>query len=84
MGLMDKITGAAEQHKDKIADAVDQHADKIAGGLDKAGDFVDDKTGGKFSEHIETGKDKAADALDNLDGKDDDFGNAAAPQNPPN
>lgn len=81
MGIMDKITGAAEQHKDKIADAVDQHADKIEGGLDQAGAFVDEKTGGKFSEHIETGTDKAADALDGLDGKDDDFGNATTPQN---
>lgn len=29
-------------------------------GLDKAGDFADDKTGGRFSDQIEQGKDAAA------------------------
>ncbi|WP_310528542.1 Rv0909 family putative TA system antitoxin, partial [Nocardioides sp.] len=32
-----------------------------------------DKTGGKFSDKIDAGTDKAADALDSLDGKNDDI-----------
>lgn len=63
-----------DKAKAKLTDAVDSHGDKIAAGIDKAGDFVDDKTGGKHSDKIESAKNKAADALDALDGKDDDIG----------
>lgn len=62
-----------DKAKAKLAGAVDQHGDKIADGLQKAGDFVDDKTGGKYTDKIEAGTDKAADALDSLDGKNDDI-----------
>lgn len=59
--------------KDKAGDVVDDHGDKVSGGLDKAGDFADDKTGGKYGEHIDGGVDKAKDGLDGLDGQDDDI-----------
>lgn len=42
MGLFDKAKDLAEQNKDKIAD-----------GVDKATDIADDKTGGKYSDHLE-------------------------------
>lgn len=42
MGMFDKIKKAAEDHGDKIAE-----------GVDKATDAIDDKTGGKFSEHLD-------------------------------
>lgn len=42
MGIFDKAKKAAEEHGDKIAD-----------GVDKATDAVDDKTGGKFSDHLD-------------------------------
>ena len=41
--------------------------------MDKAGDFVDDKTGAKYSDQIDQGGDRAKDALDGLDGQDDDI-----------
>ncbi|NHA00537.1 antitoxin [Nocardioides sp. W3-2-3] len=56
-----------------MTDAVDSQGDKISDGLDKAADFASDKTGGKFDDKIETGVDKAKDALDGLDGQDDDI-----------
>ena len=65
--------GFLDNAKAKLTDAVDSHGDKIADGLDKAGDFVDKKTGGKYSDKIDAGTDKAADALDALDGKNDDI-----------
>jgi len=50
-----------------IGDFAEQHGDKIEKGSDtgieKAGDFVDDKTGGKGSEHIEKGEDFADDKI---------------------
>ena len=42
--------------------------------IDKVADFVDDKTGGKFDQHTDTATDKAKDALDSLDGQDDEPG----------
>lgn len=57
MGMFDKLKKKAEQ-------AVDEHGDKIAQGLDKAGDMADKKTGGKYSDKIDTGVDKAKEALE--------------------
>ena len=41
-------------------------------GIDKAADLVDEKTGGKLGDKVDLGADKAKDALDSLDGKNDD------------
>ena len=56
MGIMDKVKGM-----------FGQHADKAEGGIDKAGDVVDDKTGGTYSDKVDQGQDAAKDALGNLD-----------------
>ncbi len=66
MGLLDDA-------KDKAGDLVDSQGEKIGQGLDKAGELIDDKTGGKYSDKIDAGIGKAKDALDSLDGKDDDI-----------
>ena len=65
MSFMDKA-------KAKLTDAVDQHGDKIAQGIDKAGSVVNEKTGGKHADKIRR-PGKARDALDSLDGKNDDL-----------
>lgn len=59
--------------KDKAEDLVNEHGDKVSEGVDKAGEFADEKTGGKYSEHIDQGTDRAKDGLDGLDGQDDDI-----------
>jgi hypothetical protein len=59
--------------KSKLTKAVDSQGEKIGDGLDKAAGLADKKTDGKYSDKIETGVDKAKDALDHLDGKDDDI-----------
>ncbi|MCY4726783.1 antitoxin [Nocardioides sp. STR2] len=66
MGFMDKAKAA-------LTDAVDQHGDKIAQGIDKAGSVVNEKTGGKHADKIDQATGKARDALDSLDGKNDDI-----------
>jgi uncharacterized protein YjbJ (UPF0337 family) len=53
-----KVGGSAEAAKDFVAD----HADSVKDGITKAGDFVDEKSGGKLS----AGVDKAQDAASNL------------------
>ncbi|WP_299926243.1 antitoxin [uncultured Nocardioides sp.] len=66
MGFLDKA-------KAKLTDAVDQHGDKIAQGIDKAGDMVNEKTGGKHADKVDQARGKARDALDSLDGRNDDI-----------
>lgn len=66
MGFLDKAKNAAKK-------AVDQHGDKVSGATEKVGDAVDKKTGGKYTEQIDKGKQKVEDTLDNLDGKNDDI-----------
>jgi hypothetical protein len=66
MGFLDKL-------KSKATDVVDKHGEQISAGLDKAAGAVDKKTKGKYSDKIRTGNQKAKDALDKLDDKNDDI-----------
>ncbi len=65
--------GFLDDAKKKLGDAVDEHGEKIEQGIDKAAQFADDKTGGKHSDKIAGASEKTMDALDKLDGKDDDL-----------
>ena len=62
-----------DKAKAKLTDAVDQHGDKIAQGIDKAGQLANEKTGGKHADKIDKATGKARDALDSLDGRNDDI-----------
>ncbi|MFK7918609.1 MAG: antitoxin [Ilumatobacter sp.] len=57
MGLFDKAKDLAKKNKDKVAD-----------GVDKATDVIDEKTGGKHSEHL----DKVDDAAEKFAGDSDE------------
>lgn len=46
MGLLDDLKGKAQG-------LIDGNEEAIKEGIDKAGDFVDDKTGGKFAEQVD-------------------------------
>ena len=70
MSLIDKLKGA----KDKAGDAVAEHSDQIESGIDKVAGFVDDKTGGKFSDKIEGATGKAKEALSKVEGDTGDKG----------
>jgi hypothetical protein len=52
---MDKAKGMLKGNQDKVND-----------GVDKAADVADDKTGGKYSDHIDAGAEKAKDVVDDL------------------
>ena len=62
MGIMDNLGDLAKQHEDRIEQ-----------GIEQVGNTIDDKTGGKYTDKIDTGVEKAKDALDGLDGKNDDI-----------
>ena len=56
-----------DKFKDKITGALSGHGDKVDDGIDKAKDFVDDKTGGKYSDKLDTGAEKAKEYADRFD-----------------
>lgn len=51
---------------EQAEDLVEQHDEKIKDAVDKGGDFIDEKTGGKYSEHVDTGQEKAHGIIDDL------------------
>lgn len=51
-GLADKAKGLAQEHGDKV----EQYSDQ---GLDQAGNVANEKSGGKFSDQIDQGKQAA-------------------------
>ncbi|MCL4135797.1 UNVERIFIED_CONTAM: hypothetical protein GTU68_047555 [Idotea baltica] len=53
MGLLDKIKGM-----------LGGNADKVKGGLEKAGDMVDEKTGGKFTDKIDMAEEKIGEVIE--------------------
>ncbi|CAM5283601.1 MULTISPECIES: antitoxin [Streptomyces] len=57
---------ALKNLKDKAEDLAAAHGDKISEGLEKVGDFIDDRTDGKYSEKIDTAVDKAQDYVEQL------------------
>jgi hypothetical protein len=44
---------------DKAKEFADEHDEQVDQGIEKAGEFADDKTGGKYSEQIDRGVDTA-------------------------
>ena len=52
---------------DKIKDVVGDNADKADSVIDKAADVIDDKTGGKHTDKIDTAAEKAKDFVETLD-----------------
>lgn len=49
---------------DKAKDLAREHKDKVDEGIERGGDFIDEKTGGKYEEHVDKGQDAARDYLD--------------------
>lgn len=50
----------------KAKDTAVDNKDTVTEGIDKAADVADDKTGGKYSEQIDAGADKAKEVVDGL------------------
>jgi hypothetical protein len=51
---------------DKAKSLISGHESKAKAGVDKGADLADDRTGGKYSDKIDMGADKAKDAIDDL------------------
>jgi len=75
-GILDKFKEVAERFTDKARGLLGQHSDKADAAIDKAGDFVNDKTGDKYSQHVDKAQDAAHDAVDKLADEGDTGGGA--------
>ncbi|MGI5505747.1 antitoxin [Lentzea sp. CA-135723] len=58
-----------DELKNKAKDLIGEHGDKVDQGVERAGQFADEKTGGKHSEHIDQGEDKLKEGLRNFGGQ---------------
>ncbi len=52
---------------DKAKDLLSKNADKVDQAIEKAGDFVDDKTEGKYADTVDKVQDAAKKAVDKSD-----------------
>ncbi|MCP2318204.1 MT0933-like antitoxin protein [Nocardia amikacinitolerans] len=49
---------------DKLKELVGKNPDHVKGGVDKAGDMFDQRTGGKYTDKVDQGQQKAKDYID--------------------
>ncbi|MGD7731397.1 antitoxin [Propionibacteriaceae bacterium G57] len=70
MGLLDGAKDAFDENKDDLAerakDAVNSNEERIDSAVDRAGDFANEKTGGRFEGQIEQGEGFVQDKTGNL------------------
>lgn len=64
MGFLDKF-------KKKAKDLAEEHGDQAEDAIDKGADFVDDKTGGKYTDKIDTAAEKAKETIADLADEDE-------------
>ena len=56
-----------DEIKDKAVELVQGNSDKVNEAVEKAGDLVDEKTGGQFSDKVDMAQEKAKEIADDLD-----------------
>jgi hypothetical protein len=59
---------------EKVKGMLGQHSDKAKKGIDKTGEVINEKTGGKYDEQVQSTQDKAKDMLDREGRRDDEPG----------
>ncbi len=55
-----------DKFKKKTGDLAEEHGDKAEDAIDSGAEFIDDKTGGKHTDQIEAGAEKAKDFIEDL------------------
>ena len=61
------------EFEDKAKEFAGEHPDQVDKGMEKAGDFADQKTGGRFGNQVQEGEQQAEDYL-GTGGQDDQGG----------
>jgi hypothetical protein len=83
MSFMDKAKGLADQAKSAATQAVDKAGPKIADGIEAAKHVVDERTGRRHTDKLDSAAEKAKDVLDDLDGRNDDIPPSRPRSTPP-
>ena len=60
MSMFDNMKDKAQQYIEENPDKVEEFSDT---GIEKAGDAIDNLTGGKYAEQVDSAQDKADDAI---------------------
>lgn len=68
LSFIDDLKGKAEDLKNQVQEKVAENSDAINDGIQKAGDFIDEKTGGKFAGGVDKVQGAASGLVDKLDG----------------
>lgn len=55
-----------DEMMDKAKEVASDNVEKVKDAIDKAADFVDEKTGGRFSGQVDQGADAAKDAVEDF------------------
>ena len=72
MGFLDDAKDKAKGLKNKATGLLKEHEEQIDEKVDKAAKFVDDKTGQKYTDKIESATSKTKDALGKVTDEGDD------------
>ena len=70
MSVFDELKGKAGGLKDKAAGLVGEHSGKIKGAVGSTGDYIDAKTGGKYSKQVGGLQAKASRFVDTFGDRD--------------
>lgn len=70
MGIFDKAKQFVSEHADDAERLIAENKDKIKDGIEKAGDFIDEKTGGKYADKVDQAQNAAGDFVDKADGQE--------------
>ncbi len=62
---------------DKAKEALSGHSSQAKDGIEAAADKADETTGGRYSEQLDTGADKARDGVDTMAGRSGNMGPGA-------
>ncbi|MFB4315385.1 antitoxin [Actinomadura sp. 21ATH] len=54
---------------DKVKEMLGQHGDKARQGVEKGGDMLDQRTGGKYAQHVDKAQERAGDYIDRQGGQ---------------
>jgi len=70
LSFLDDAKNRAGELADRAKGLVHDNEENIRGGIEKAGDFIDEKTGGKFADKVDKVQDGASGLVNKLGGDD--------------
>ncbi|MFF8843837.1 antitoxin [Streptomyces sp. NPDC015127] len=68
---------------DKLKNMLKGHPERTNQGIEKAGDYVDDRTQGKYGRHVDTAQDKMREQFGGGRGEGGQTGTDRGPDEPP-